>query len=108
MLDQFVVANKCVEVGQKGSLEAAKERGTQRGGRMVRQIEELRDAVRARAAIDLAGDRNQRKRSEEHTSELQSHHDLVCRLLLEKKKNQNQRERAASTSNKLKRQSPAY
>src|SRR6266540_3940821 len=29
---------------------------------------------------------NQRPRSEEHTSELQSHHDLVCRLLLEKKK----------------------
>src|SRR5437667_11382522 len=27
-----------------------------------------------------------RPRSEEHTSELQSHHDLVCRLLLEKKK----------------------
>src|SRR5437773_8855526 len=30
-----------------------------------------------------------RTRSEEHTSELQSHHDLVCRLLLEKKKNEN-------------------
>src|SRR5437667_1460813 len=28
------------------------------------------------------------ERSEEHTSELQSHHDLVCRLLLEKKKRQ--------------------
>src|SRR5438132_10919896 len=28
-----------------------------------------------------------RSRSEEHTSELQSHSDLVCRLLLEKKKN---------------------
>src|SRR5437773_5018904 len=27
-------------------------------------------------------------RSEEHTSELQSHHDLVCRLLLEKKNTQ--------------------
>src|SRR5207248_6495508 len=27
------------------------------------------------------------KRSEEHTSELQSPYDLVCRLLLEKKKN---------------------
>src|SRR5437773_9551965 len=26
------------------------------------------------------------RRSEEHTSEVQSHHDLVCRLLLEKKK----------------------
>src|SRR6266496_6681571 len=28
-----------------------------------------------------------RRRSEEHTSELQSRRDLVCRLLLEKKKN---------------------
>src|SRR5260221_915319 len=33
-----------------------------------------------RAALD---------RSEEHTSELQSHSDLVCRLLLEKKKRSN-------------------
>src|SRR5471032_664759 len=39
-----------------------------------------------------AGDRSKkpawgsRPRSEEHTSELQSHHELVCRLLLEKKK----------------------
>src|SRR5260221_5503226 len=30
----------------------------------------------------------ERRRSEEHTSELQSHSDLVCRLLLEKKKNE--------------------
>src|SRR5260370_25546216 len=30
------------------------------------------------------------ERSEEHTSELQSHLNLVCRLLLEKKKNQGQ------------------
>src|SRR5438874_3162145 len=29
-----------------------------------------------------------RRRSEEHTSELQSRRDLVCRLLLEKKKQQ--------------------
>src|SRR5574343_1496629 len=33
-----------------------------------------------------AGQGAGRPRSEEHTSELQSHHDLVCRLLLEKKK----------------------
>src|SRR5438034_7454234 len=32
-----------------------------------------------------AGPVAQRGRSEEHTSELQSHSDLVCRLLLEKK-----------------------
>src|SRR5204862_2868167 len=35
-----------------------------------------------------AGSRLMRKRSEEHTSELQSRRDLVCRLLLEKKKKQ--------------------
>src|SRR5260221_9227127 len=36
--------------------------------------------------------RQARTRSEEHTSELQSHSDLVCRLLLEKKKKKTQRD----------------
>src|SRR5699024_11276548 len=35
-----------------------------------------------------AGAKAVRRRSEEHTSELQSRFDLVCRLLLEKKKQQ--------------------
>src|SRR5690349_22439475 len=35
---------------------------------------------------DRVLDETQRMRSEEHTSELQSRRDLVCRLLLEKKK----------------------
>src|SRR4051812_49954082 len=39
-----------------------------------------------RDAISLA-DAKLSERSEEHTSELQSHVNLVCRLLLEKKKN---------------------
>src|SRR5437868_11394710 len=34
---------------------------------------------------DRPGDQPQEPRSEEHTSELQSRFDLVCRLLLEKK-----------------------
>src|SRR5260221_5112872 len=34
-----------------------------------------------------------RERSEEHTSELQSHSDLVCRLLLETKKKKRRRAR---------------
>src|SRR5437773_7899333 len=34
---------------------------------------------------DFPASSAERARSEEHTSELQSHHDLVCRLLLEKK-----------------------
>src|SRR5437773_8306307 len=44
------------------------------------------------------GDARAHTRSEEHTSELQSHHDLVCRLLLEKKKTQiNSRSRLTLT-----------
>src|SRR5260370_31778089 len=42
-----------------------------------RQLTEVRDSLRE-------------LRSEEHTSELQSHLNLVCRLLLEKKKKQKQ------------------
>src|SRR2546421_5955305 len=42
---------------------------------------------RARAgARSVSGSRAGAPRSEEHTSELQSRSDLVCRLLLEKKK----------------------
>src|SRR5260221_14206508 len=36
--------------------------------------------------VRLSANAAAKARSEEHTSELQSHSDLVCRLLLEKKK----------------------
>src|SRR2546421_7944555 len=55
---------------------------------LFRSAEQARDdgvsglASRRRRARDDGG----RSRSEEHTSELQSRSDLVCRLLLEKKK----------------------
>src|SRR5438034_6628969 len=39
-----------------------------------------------RFLLDLVTEEAVQRRSEEHTSELQSHSDLVCRLLLEKKK----------------------
>src|SRR5260221_6719993 len=63
-----------------------------------REIEELSDDedVFAPLAQFMQPDDNDRavsayrqQRSEEHTSELQSHSDLVCRLLLEKKKKKN-------------------
>ena len=41
--------------------------------------------------IEPAAERAQR--SEEHTSELQSHHDLVCRLLLEKQKKKKKKQK---------------
>src|SRR5438270_8841014 len=59
----------------------------------------LPPAISARGASDagaprgrcrrLPGRRPRGRRSEEHTSELQSQSNLVCRLLLEKKKKKN-------------------
>src|SRR5437870_6961042 len=55
------------------------------GGRL--EVEEANARFyRAFEALDLA--EMEKVRSEEHTSELQSRGHLVCRLLLEKKKNQ--------------------
>src|SRR2546429_3834823 len=48
-----------------------------------------RPGVRGEPGADRAGSSN--SRSEEHTSELQSRLHLVCRLLLEKKKQTNTR-----------------
>src|SRR5499427_10670142 len=44
--------------------------------------------------------RSSMRRSEEHTSELQSHSDLVCRLLLEKKKNKSSQRDAPAQDKK--------
>src|SRR5438034_5005365 len=55
----------------------SRPRGTARGSRRPRLPRTPRCADRAPSRPS---------RSEEHTSELQSHSDLVCRLLLEKKK----------------------
>src|SRR5260221_6494626 len=54
---------------------------------LARLAEVLRPLVRSTAApFPLGLAVLPEMRSEEHTSELQSHSDLVCRLLLEKKK----------------------
>src|SRR5438874_8236629 len=52
---------------------------------LVGELIRHRDRVPV-AAQQLAARRAGSDRSEEHTSELQSRRDLVCRLLLEKKK----------------------
>src|SRR5260221_10554223 len=59
------------------------------GGRLAVEIDDDGLDVRKRMRGDCNLDRGEgivEQRSEEHTSELQSHSDLVCRLLLEKKK----------------------
>src|SRR5438034_8650083 len=64
--------------------------GSGTGLLVVRQI--TQDMFGGSVKVDSAVGRGSTfERSEEHTSELQSHSDLVCRLLLEKKKNKKQR-----------------
>src|SRR2546427_2712051 len=68
------VAAPVQDVGQRAAGQAQQEDG-QRGGRLHQGHEHGR-----------GGQRGHEPRSEEHTSELQSQSNLVCRLLLEKKK----------------------
>src|SRR5690348_17907254 len=58
------------------------------GAKTVAEVEAARD--NALEGLDVALDKVPDVRSEEHTSELQSPVHLVCRLLLEKKKNSSQ------------------
>src|SRR5207249_9823714 len=48
-------------------------------------LAELPELLPRRRPVHVRRDETRRLRSEEHTSELQSRFDLVCRLLLEKK-----------------------
>src|SRR2546427_9353578 len=59
------------------------------GARIGRALRDHRAVAAARGLGGLRGDFGPSDRSEEHTSELQSQSNLVCRLLLEKKKNKN-------------------
>src|SRR5438874_9820207 len=58
---------------------------------------EQRRVVLPAGAADTLNAELVSKRSEEHTSELQSRRDLVCRLLLEKKNNTNHTQTGSST-----------
>src|SRR5256885_8872731 len=55
----------------------------------VAKIFDIRGSLAQRRAVGAPSPQNIAARSEEHTSELQSPCNLVCRLLLEKKKNNN-------------------
>src|SRR3712207_7589431 len=66
-------------------LELALPRGDDGGERLV-DLEQVDVADRHAGALEQLAGRGDR-RSEEHTSELQSRQYLVCRLLLEKKNN---------------------
>src|SRR5258706_4662534 len=68
------------EPGEPVAVVAHQDVGAGSGG-------EIADRADFARRILLRDGRQRRQRSEEHTSELQSLTNLVCRLLLEKKKN---------------------
>src|SRR5438874_6021219 len=61
-------------------------RSSRRGRRSASVVDGVVRVVGANEEQVVGWRGNPRPRSEEHTSELQSRRDLVCRLLLEKKK----------------------
>src|SRR5438105_12642093 len=71
---------------------------------LFRSCSSLENVLWRRMALDVEHHRHQRvvarHRSEEHTSELQSRVDLVCRLLLEKKKERSRRHASLITRSK--------
>src|SRR5438034_8717835 len=76
-------ADRFLRHGARQEEEAPEEGDEQARGDARDPTTRRLHAQEVRGQDDSRGDR-----SEEHTSELQSHSDLVCRLLLEKKKTQ--------------------
>src|SRR5260221_9681319 len=71
-----------------GRMEESEKRLREEVKRLMKQAEAVDEEEDKRYGRDRHGEElpEELQRSEEHTSELQSHSDLVCRLLLEKKK----------------------
>src|SRR3712207_7036408 len=78
LLDQHQPRNRAGEAGERAPV--ARDRRVHRAGAPGHGVRGGRDLDPAHR------DRRDGRRSEEHTSELQSRQYLVCRLLLEKKK----------------------
>src|SRR5438105_5469276 len=75
-----------IEIAQRASMRPIVQLAGERLGIPEERLEPY-GHYKAKVALDYVA------RSEEHTSELQSRVDLVCRLLLEKKKKQKNTEK---------------
>src|SRR6266403_5342086 len=73
------------------------------GRRPPHSLPSAAEPTRGPTGLQAASARNAPSRSEEHTSELQSRRDLVCRLLLEKKKKRKHSRLARKNKNKVKK-----
>src|SRR2546430_9883647 len=88
MLVSARVLEACLRAGARAARPGEfTERAFLNGKMDLTQAEAVIDLIRARSDLALrsATEQLEGRRSEEHTSELQSQSNLVCRLLLEKK-----------------------
>src|SRR5437870_13556043 len=81
-LQQFLAKHK--DLKDKGLTDAVMKQNWDPSVQAMAALPDVVKRLEVRPSLDHI-----RKRSEEHTSELQSRGHLVCRLLLEKKKNTN-------------------
>src|SRR5437667_6239550 len=72
--------SRCMAFGQSNVAES--------GFQALANDTAVAEAYFVHARVSIGRDSVSHAVDDEHTSELQSHHDLVCRLLLEKKKKQ--------------------
>src|SRR5207302_11378984 len=79
-------ATRDVEPHGSCARSACERRSARRTARALAQPSVRRDRHRRNSHAGSRAARGHAVRSEEHTSELQSRENLVCRLLLEKKK----------------------
>src|SRR5438105_7684468 len=86
----------CERAGERAGIEAGEGCGECQQCKLVLNLSH--PDVHWFVPLELSKKGDADKRSEEHTSELQSRVDLVCRLLLEKKKTRNTRD-ATATNN---------
>src|SRR5690349_25007976 len=84
ILFPYTTLFRSIRIGQTATVMlsgAGEERFVGKITNVGQELDPTTHVVPVRIVLDNPG----RRRSEEHTSELQSRRDLVCRLLLEKK-----------------------
>src|SRR5699024_11571342 len=94
-------AEEAITIERKSSIYETKPVGFKDQNHFLNMVIYMETSLNHLDLLDICqkieSDLGRERRSEEHTSELQSRFDLVCRLLLEKKKNTRSQTRTTST-----------
>src|SRR5438034_3103921 len=98
-LEDAYTAGRLIKAIRKGIRKLVLNDAARATVALIDQFAGWQEALERSEAAQQLVDADLGERSEEHTSELQSHSDLVCRLLLEKKKKKNKTKTKRKTIN---------